>query len=335
MNVALPVGLGTSIGTLPHRDPAAAIRFVLANQPRLPALPLLPNWSPLERRVPQAASGIPGITVMADGSLRICERDIEPGAGFVDPGFAEPAYRVLHHFLAALAQTEGPAKFQIAGPVTLGLALRAAGLAGPLAFALAGDVVCSRIQALLELVAQRCPGVRPVVFIDEPGLQSLGQLGFPLGSDDALDLVSAALAMAESHGGITALRCGGPADWALVLAAGPQILALPASDAVLTMAGTLGHFLDSGGWVAWGAVPTAGPLGDSVNRLWRHLSGLWCSLVQAGVDPVKLRSQALLTPVAGLGRHDETQAATLLHLVDRLAQRLYDQATGLRLSMGA
>ena len=335
MNISLPVGLGTSIGTLPHRDPVAAIQFVLANQPRLPALPLLPNWSPLERRVPQAASGIPGVTVLADGSLSIVKGDLEVGAGFVDPAFAGPAYRVLHHFLDALATVEGPAKFQIAGPVTLGLALRAAGLAGPVAFALAGEVVCSRIQALLALVQARCPGIRPVVFIDEPGLRSLGEAGFPLGSEKALDLVSAALAAVESGGGTNALRCGGQADWAMVLAAGPQILALPASAAVLDVAGTLGRFLDSGGWVAWGAVPTEGPLGDGVNLLWRHLSGLWCNLVQAGVDPIKLRTQALLTPVAGLGRHDEAQAAALLGLVDRLAERLYDQATGLRLSMGA
>ena len=54
------------------------------------------------------------------------------------------------------------------------------------------------------------------------GQISLGQAGFPLVADHALDLVSAALATVETGGATTALRCGGPADWPLVLAAGPQ-----------------------------------------------------------------------------------------------------------------
>ena len=80
---------------------------------------------------------------------------------------------------------------------------------------------------------------------------------------------------------------------------------------------------------------TEGPIGSGVDRLWRHLSGLWCQLVRTGVDPVRLRTQALITPIGGLGRHLVAQAAATLELVDQLAKRLYDQATGLRLSVGA
>ena len=57
--------------------------------------------------------------------------------------------------------------------------------------------------------------------------------------------------------------------------------------------------------------------------------------MRSGVDPVRLRTQALVTPIGGLGRHLVDQAAVMLQLVDQLAKRLYDQATGLRLSVGA
>ena len=338
MGVTLPVGLGTTIGTLPHADPSAAVQFVLTSQPRLPALPLLPNWSPLERRIPQAASGIPGVTVRADGSLDISpsrrgHTSLDPEATFSDTAFALPAYRVLHHFLDALASWAGPAKFQVAGPITLGLALQRAGVSDTVAFQVAGNVLCGRVRALLDLVKARAPLVAPVVFVDEPGLRSIGEPGFPLGPNEAVDLVSSVLATIEPRG-TTALRCGGPADWPLVLAAGPQILAVPATPSMIDVAGTLDQFLEGGGWVAWGAVPTEGPM-FGVNRLWRELAGLWCDLVRSGVDPVRLRTQALVTPVAGLGRYGVQQAEAVLSLVDNLARRLYDQATGLRLSMGA
>ena len=74
VTVPLSVGLGTSIGTLPHVDPDHAARFVLARQPRLPAVPSLPNRSLLERRVPQAAWGVDGVSVMPDGSLSLDHR---------------------------------------------------------------------------------------------------------------------------------------------------------------------------------------------------------------------------------------------------------------------
>ncbi|MEJ5256356.1 MAG: hypothetical protein WHS89_13505, partial [Acidimicrobiales bacterium] len=90
-----------------------------------------------------------------------------------------------------------------------------------------------------------------------------------------------------------------------------------------------------GGWVAWGAVPTDRPVGETVERLWRQLSILWCDLVGGGCDPVLLRTQALITPACGLARHGITQAEQVMGLSTRLAQRLHDQAIGVRLSVGA
>jgi hypothetical protein len=82
-------------------------------------------------------------------------------------------------------------------------------------------------------------------------------------------------------------------------------------------------------------VPTEGPVGSGVSRLWRALSSLWCELVRGGCDVARLRTQALVTPAGGLGQHRLSQAAVVYRQVDELAQRLYDQATGIRLSVGA
>jgi hypothetical protein len=332
--VTLPVGLGTSVGPLPHLDPAAAADFVLRHQPRLPALPSLPGRSPLERRLAQAAWGVAGVTVLPDGSLSLHPSDLEPGAPLGDLDFSGEPYAGLRAFVAALHDRPGPAKFQLTGPVSLGVALHAAGVALRLAFEVAAAVVRQRAQALVELLARRAPRVEPVVFVDEPSMGAVTDPAFPLSTDAAVDLVSGVLATLEGRT-TTGLRCGGGADWNVVQGAGPQILATPVGPELAEQAGALDRFLEGGGWVAWGAVPTEGPVGGGVDRLWRSLSALWCQLVRAGVDPVRLRSQALVTPHGGLGRHHVDQAGNVLNLVDRLAGRLYDQATGLRLSVGA
>ena len=93
--------------------------------------------------------------------------------------------------------------------------------------------------------------------------------------------------------------------------------------------------IDQGGWVAWGAVPTSGPLGDGVDRLWRTLSETWCQLVQRGCDGLRLRDQALVTPECGLATHDPVRAETILAMTGELAERVRRQSFGVRLTIGA
>jgi hypothetical protein len=57
--------------------------------------------------------------------------------------------------------------------------------------------------------------------------------------------------------------------------------------------------------------------------------------VQLGGDPVRLRTQALITPACGLALHDEAQAAQVLRLTNEIAERVHGQAVATRLTIGA
>lgn len=334
-HVPLPVGLSTGIGSLPHCDPSEAVDFVLRHAPRLPFAPSLPARSRREGMIAQAASGIAGIEVAADGSLVFEERDIDPDAPLLDPFFSSDAFGGLRAFLTAVAETTGPIKVSITGPVTLGVALHAAGLDADLAFRVAGATTRARARALLDLVEPRVPQSHVVLFVDEPSLVALTERTFPIGPLEAVDLVSGTLADVETRA-TAGLHCCGPADWKLLLQAGPQVLSLPVDGGRAELAGgTLADFLERGGWIAWGAVPTDRPVGSTVDRLWRQLSLLWCDLVGAGCDPVRLRTQAMITPACGLATHGVTQAEQVMELAAQLAERLHDQAVGARLSVGA
>jgi methionine synthase II (cobalamin-independent) len=332
--VSLPFGLATAIGSLPHFDPGEAVDFVLRHVPGLPAAPSLPARSPREGMLAQAATGMHGVRVTDEGSLVLDLEVLDPETEPDDVGFGGDAFVGLRAFLTAVADRSGPIKVQLTGPVTLGIGLNMNGAPVDVAFAAAGVAVRARAAALLRLLEERVPQCTPVVFLDEPGLVGALDPDFPLPTETALDLVSSTLAVLE-HGAITGVHCCGKADWNAVLQAGPQILSLPIDADVESSAGAFAQHLERGGWFAWGAVPTDRPIGSTPELLWRELSQMWCRLVQDGCDPVRLRTQALITPVCGLASHGVTQAEQVMEFTAQLADRLHDQAIGVRLSVGA
>lgn len=325
------MGLATSIGSLPHIDPSEAVDFVLRHQQRLPAAPSLPGRSRREGMVAQAAHGVAGIEVTDDGSLVIDDAALDPEAPLWDPGFASDGFVGLRAFLTAVSERRGPIKVSVTGPVTLGVALHAAGVDATLAFRVATSATRQRARALVEYAGARVPEAQLVCFVDEPVLGSAMLADFPIGPVDAVDATSSVLAVVE-EGAISGLHCcATDADWRLIVQAGPHILSLPTDGGIERAGGSLSSFLDAGGWVAWGAVPTDRPIGTTVERMWRHLVLLWAALENdGGCDPARLRTQAMITPACGLARHGVTQAEQVLWFTNRLAERLVDQAMAAR-----
>jgi len=333
----LSTGVATSIGSLPHTDPDAAATAVLQRHPDLPAAPQLPARSAREGMIAQAAHGIPGITVLEDGSLRADADHVQSALaeGVPVDGTLFPAeHGGLLRFLERIDGRRAPVKVQLTGPVTLGLALARAGVACRPAFAIATEAVQVRARALLDQVARHAPGAPVVVFIDEPSLAVVDHPGFPLPSNAVVDMLTATLA--SLHGAAaTGVHCCGPTRWSLVLEAGPDILSVPVALAGGLDPAAIGAFLSAGGWVAWGAVPTDAPVSDDVSFLWRRLLGVWSDLVRGGCPSLLLRERAIVTPACGLAGHGPTQADRALVLTAQLGERMREQATSRRLTIGA
>jgi hypothetical protein len=328
------VGWATSVGSLPHTDTNAAVQFVLATQADLPAAPTLPQRSPLEGMIAQAAWGIAGVSLDERGELVIDRDAVDPDAPLADLQLEGEPFHTLRAFLDAVSLRTGPIKVQLTGPVTLGLALSLAGLDEDVAFRVAKQAVAARARSIISLATDTAPAAPLVVFVDEPALVGTAQLGFPLATDDVVDLVSGALAVIEPFA-VTGVHCCGTADWRAVLMAGPQVLSMPVGAGASEAAGALSAFVEAGGWMAWGAVPTSAPLGDQAGIYWKALSAQWCDLVRNGCDPVLIRHRSLITPECGLALHEVGQAEHVLQLCKRVAECLQDQAVGIRLSAGA
>ncbi len=330
-------GTATAIGSLPLDEPDEAVDLVLSALPRLPAAPSLPTAHPVEGMLAQAAWGLRGVEVAEDGSLVVTPGALDRHHPFAEDdgaGVGGPPFATLQAFLRAVQGRPGPIKLQLTGPVTLGRALHEAGAPADVAFPVAGAAVRERVEALLAAARFAAPASDLLLFLDEPGLSGNEHPRFPLANEAVVQLLSESLASVELDA-VSGVHCCGATDWSLVTQAGPRVLSLPVSASLVSHAGTLGRYLERDGWIAWGAVPTDEPVGETGDGLWRRLSDLWCALVREGCDAGRLRRQALVTPACGLAGHGASQADHRLRLAAELGRRVLGQAIGVRLQVGA
>jgi hypothetical protein len=318
---ALRPGITTGVGSLPHRSAAAASRFALTEYD-LPAIPSLPRRCPAEGMIAQAVVGINGVTAGQYGSIAVDTRTVDPEAPVLTDVDTD-SFCGLRRFLgdAVAAGLDSPVKWQFVGPVTLGVALTRAGLADDVAFAVAGRAVRSHVLSLSATVAAALPRCPQIVVIDEPSFAELSQPGFPVDPDTAIDLLSGAMASVAGVATV-GVHCCGDVDVASLLAAGPDVLSIPARPTLVGAAGYLGRFLDRGGRVAWGVVATDGPVFVSPDRHWRELGELWAAIEQRGVDGATLRRRSLVTAHCGLGLHTPAVAERVYRAVREIGRRV-------------
>jgi hypothetical protein len=298
-----------------------AAEFSLRWAPELPFVPTLPRRSPAEGMIAQALVGLAGVSVGPYGGITVDATRLDPDAPVVTD-IEHDAFGGLRAFLDAARGRVGPIKWQFTGPITLGLTLANSGVDPARAFAVAATAVQAHVLALHEVIASALPECPQLVVLDEPMADQLTGRAFPLAPDEAIDLLSGALASLEKLGAAapsTGVHCCATPDWSSLIAAGPVVLSLPTRPYALSIAGYLSRFLRAGGWIMWGAIPTDGPLVDAPRLLWSHLTKLHEGLVQRGCDRVQLLSQAMYSPACGLGLHSEGVAERVFSLLGELA----------------
>ena len=167
----------TGVGSLPHTDVREAAAFV-AETTDLPYLPQLPNRDASEGMLRQWAEGLCG----AGGT--------DDGIGLRHDEGSEPSLDAFGGARAMLDRVEGiELKTQFAGPLTLFLALLAAGCPHDGLWDCVVEGLVERVRAHIDMISAVRPGVKVIAVMDEPALVTFapGRSNSPVSIDTAAD----------------------------------------------------------------------------------------------------------------------------------------------------
>ena len=331
----------TCIGSVPFLDVRDTLDLIARTSPTIPWWPQFPRRTQREDMVLQAVDGLPLLSV-----------DEQAGTVLVRTDHKEEALTVFYeHFLSGdldhlavpteaevgftalleRARSEpgfGPdfLKAQVIGPISFGTTIRTPEEKTLLDDPELSDAVIKGLGAKAAWLAGRIreTGRTPIVFIDEPGLTGFGSAFSTLTHDQVLGALNEVYDIVrESGDALLGTHVCGNTDWGLLTDTSVDVISFDAFgflDSFLLYTDQVRRFLERGGYVAWGIVPTLEYTGtETAPQLAEKLIDGWAQLSARGVDPDLIRNQSWITPACGTGTLNETDARKVIELVPQVA----------------
>jgi hypothetical protein len=296
----------TAMGILPHTDVARALDLALSLD--LPFWPQLPRLHYFEDMYVQALENFPGVHI--DGEGRRIDFDLgrfyEEMPGYLermeDPRTFELSQRfslVYRRFLERDLSGYAAIRGQVISPISLGLKVVDHEKKPMIYHDEVREVLFDFIQKKVNHQYRELKGRNPnaFVWIDDPGLELIFTAFSGYNETQARGDLDRFLEGWEGPKGLH--LCAKP-DWDFLLKARLEILSFDAFNCgqVLVNYASVRDFLDRGGALSWGIVPTYTELleKESVASLSTLLELFWDALAKKGVDRTMLVRQSLLAP---------------------------------------
>ncbi len=325
----------TGIGSLPHKNPREACELILRTFD-IPFWPQLPKISVREFMIPQYAEGLPFLNISPDGEVWVkrsgsdeLERFYESWSDNTRIAISEDHAIGLHTFLKLLKGRKYPVlKGHITGPLTFSLGLKDS--KGKAVYydeelrEICLMLLKAKVRWQIDLLRQQADQV--IIFVDEPIFSALGTSSYlGVNSDEVLRLIGDIVKTVRDEGGVAGIHCCGNADWPLVFRSGADIVNFDAFDYLDTLAlypEEIGSFLESGGILAWGIVPTSDAISDHTPDSIRERFDQGMERLAAYIPSELLRSRIILTPSCGTGSRTVEETLKIFQLLLRLKEEL-------------
>ena len=337
-------GIATGIGSMPFKEAAPAIDVIRKHLPYVPHWPQLPQRGVQEGLIFQAFrclvdtgllkvhgdearfdTAVPDWPERLTAFYTICLAAEQGAAEAMEHfAFGPDAAAGFHAFIDDLKTDTAAARFikgQVVGPLTTGFQLKDGD--GSLAFydEQLRDLVIRTLalHAGWQYIRLAEVGLPVILFIDDPTIAAYDtHAHITLTKDMILESLGQVIDAIHQRGILVGIHSCDATDWSLLFETETDIVSFDAhsfSDSMICYPAELQTFLERGGRVAWGIVPTSDAAsGETGESLFARLHKLWDRLVALGVDRELLQRQSLITPACGTGLFSEELAETIYRL---------------------
>ncbi|MBD3175549.1 MAG: hypothetical protein GF320_10225 [Armatimonadia bacterium] len=230
-----------------------------------------------------------------------------------------PGFYTLLDALAATDANGHYVKGQVTGPISYGLSVTDAKDQAVLHNDQMADATVKGLAAQARWQAARLSqqtGRKVIIFFDEPYLSALGSGYMPVTPDRAVDLISQVVSATQEEGALVGIHCCGNTDWSLVMDTGADIVNFDAYEylqGMLLYPDALRGFLERGGTLAWGLVPSSDAVNEtSTDDCVQHFFDSVDKLAAKGLPKDLLQRSVLITPSCGAGTLDVQTAETMI-----------------------
>ena len=331
--------LSTSgIGSLPFKDGREAVEFILGADLDVPFWPQLPNRGFREHMVPQYSENMPGIildpaaeTVRYDSALKYADLaaflDETPGQFNVSENYAAGLYAFMN---AAKSRPWLAVKGQVTGPITFTTGIVETGkemLYADLDLRDAAVKLLGR-KAQWQVEQFRTFAGTVIIFVDEPVLSAFGSSTYVgISEKNVIEMEKEVFEAIRSAGGLGGIHVCGNSDWSVIIRTTVDVLNFDAYryGAKLALYGRDVHdFLDRGGCIAWGLVPTTPDelRKETCGSLVEQFKASVEALTRKGIPETLIFEQSLLTPSCGCGSLSIEETRTVFSLLQDVRNAL-------------
>lgn len=313
------------VGSFPHLKCDQLISNLIAELD-IPGWPQLPKRDFRENMYVQFSSALPAV-ILDEERERIffdVRQDISAGLeAFYEKYLADDldAFSIPAEFsdgfqkhLAQLKSSDGQwAKGQVTGPVSFGLTVTDQDLRSILYHDFLADVIVKNTVMVSRWQIRELKKVRPNVLlsVDEPYMASFGSAYISLSREQVLEMLNEIFDAIKNEGAFSSVHCCANTDWSVLLSSNVDVVNLDSHgyiENLMLYPVEMREFLDRGGAIAWGLLPTNRLVVQSkpqeiADKLHADISQISAKARRHGVliTPDEFASHSIIAPACGLG----------------------------------
>jgi len=340
-----PQCLATGIGSFPHDDVARACDLIMETIPEIPIWPQLPHVDFREQMEPQFSEAFPNVVmdnikekmfIDTSGEAtteleKFYENYMSENFDYfkISPDFSRGIYAMEKILAGNKPSSIQFLKSQVTGPVTFGLATIEEKTRAIYYNEIYRDIVVKGITMKARWLLDRFKklGYSQICFVDEPILTGFGSSTYvSVQRSDVVSDLNEVVEAIHADGGLVGTHCCGNTEWPIIMDAGVDIISFDAyefGETIAYYAEQTKSFLEKGGVLAWGIVPTSEKIrGETSDSLIKRLKEKVGHLSSKGIDKNLIWEKCLVTPSCGTGSLSIEHSEKVFHTLSEVSRSL-------------